>query len=473
MNKKSLLLILLCFILMLTGCSNGAPSYTDFVIPKGDESSLVPVDSYKTSQQKTYTNEGITPTYIAEYKSENELCSIFVYKEYYDVTLDYENGTPGEVGTAYAEMILKAFPDYPKIMEPYIYENIRVAFGGNTYEASAVEERMYTLFESLDKRYKEELSGYAGRISGGIHGFNEDGVLSYEEAIIIQMVPDALRPTSCSALSLWGDKTESGKPITLRVLEWSLGSENQLGFVNAVTHFKNGDKSFTSIGMLGLFDIISAINDDGVFAAILDVGSVSQMPFVSEGKKCYTFDIRHALEMYKNAKDVGSYIVENSGDYTFCHNLIITDENSSYCAENCVKEVSDAGKGFSILRDENTPIMNGISWDSRDSLCVVNSYAAKGNQDGFAGNENNIVRWAKYNQLVSGKDKFSVTDVKNLITGEKVNQYDVVNIHSSGTVDLIIVDYETGNIQVAFTRTEGVIDKPDFIDVGTYYRNEE
>ena len=64
--------------------------------------------------------------------------------------------------------------------------------------------------------------------------------------------------------------------------------------------------------MLGLFDIISAINDDGVFAAILDVGSVSQMPFVSRAK-CYTFDIRHALEMYKNAKDVGSYIVENSG----------------------------------------------------------------------------------------------------------------------------------------------------------------
>ncbi|RXE60562.1 hypothetical protein [Acetivibrio mesophilus] len=118
MNKKSLLLIFLCFILILTGCSNGAPSYTDFVIPKGDESNLVPVDSYQTSQQKTYTNEGITPTYIAEYKSENELCSIIVYKEYYDVTLDYENGTPGEVGTAYAEMILKVFPDYPQIMEP-------------------------------------------------------------------------------------------------------------------------------------------------------------------------------------------------------------------------------------------------------------------------------------------------------------------------------------------------------------------
>jgi hypothetical protein len=197
------------------------------------------------------------------------------------------------------------------------------------------------------------------------------------------------------------------------------------------------------------------------------------MPFVSEGKKCYTFDIRHALEMYKNAKDVGSYLVENSGDYTFCHNLIITDENNSYCAENCVKEVSDAGKGFSILRDENTSIMNGISWDNKDSLCVVNSYAAKGNQDSFAGNESNIVRWVKYNKLVSEKDKFSVTDVKNLITGEKVNQYDVVNIHSSGTVDLIIVDYETGKIQVAFTGTEGVIDKPDFIDVGTYYRNEE
>jgi hypothetical protein len=49
---------------------------------------------------------------------------------------------------------------------------------------------------------------------------------------------------------------------------------------------------------------------------ILDVGNNSQMPFVSVGKKCYTFDIRKALEMYTVATEVGNYIVENSGDYT-------------------------------------------------------------------------------------------------------------------------------------------------------------
>ena len=67
---------------------------------------------------------------------------------------------------------------------------------------------------------------------------------------------------------------------------------------------------------------------------------------------------------------------------------------------------------------------------------MVNSYAAKGNQDGFAGNENNIVD-GQIQPIGKRKDKFSVTDVKNLITGEKVNQYDVVNIHSSERLILL------------------------------------
>ena len=34
---------------------------------------------------------------------------------------------------------------------------------------------------------------------------------------------------------------------------------------------------------------------------------------------------------------------------------------------------------------------------------------------------------------------------------------------------ILLIDYATGNIQVAFTGDEGVVDKPEFLDVGNYY----
>ena len=471
MSKASLfqkfILLGLCIVLM-TGCNTVHQSYDSYEKPAVEESFIMPVDSYSAASGKVYENEGIVPLAVATYESEDRLCRIIAYKEYYDVTLDYEKGDSFRIGKAYAEAVLLAFPEYSTVLEPYIFENIRGAFGDGGFRPEAVEERINTLYGSLDDKYKKEIDGFATGIASDLHGIEEDGRISYEEAMLIQMIPDALRPTSCSALSLWGEKTESGQPITLRCLEWNLGSENQMGMINAVVHFKDGNKTVTCIGILGLLDVISAINDDGVFVAILDVGSNTGIPYVSEGKKCYTFDIRYALEEYDNAKAVGEYMVGNSADYTWCHNLIITDKNHSYCAEDCVREVAEAGEGFSVLRDTDSELMEGLCWDSADSLCVVNSFAVKGNQDGFEGSEANLVRFAKYNEWVKAQDKFSVKEVKEMITQEAVNQYDVQTVHRIGVVHIILVDYATRSIQVAFTGTEGPVDQPDFIHIGEF-----
>lgn len=448
---------------LLSGCGNKA------AVEINSLEVMKPVDSYLTKEVREYKEEGTKETSVSTLSSEDGLCVIKVMPSYYDVTLDYEKGDRASVGKAYGTLIRERMPDYIDVMEPYIYENIRMAYGGN-YTEAAVETREKVLFESWRQEYREEISAFAEAISGGVHGIAEDGKLSYEEAVLAQMIPDALRPTCCSALSLWGSKTSTGDRITLRNLEWNLGSDNQMGKIHAVTHMKNGDRSLTAISALGLLDIISGINDNGVFAAILDVGSVQDEAYVCEGKKCYTMDLRFALEECSTARDLGEFMVRESGNYTWCHNLIITDSNDSFCAEDCVSQVVESGYGKSVLRDCNTPILKGLSWDSRDSLCVVNSFASEGNQDGFSGSNSNIIRFAKYNEWVKAKDKFSPKDVKELITQETVDQYAVQNVHSAGSAQLILIDYHTGSVQVAFSGPDGVTDKPDFIEVDVIKR---
>ena len=265
--------------LLLSGCGNKT------AVIVNENTVMKPVDSYLTKEVREYKDEGTVETPISTLSSEDGLCIIKVMPSYYDVTLDYEKGDRASVGKAYGTLIREQMPDYIDIMEPYVYENIRMAYDGN-YTEAAVEAREKILFNSYRPEYKEEIAAFAEGISGGTHGIKEDGILSYEEAVLAQMIPDALRPTCCSALSLWGSKTTTGDRITLRNLEWNLGSDNQMGKIHAVTHMKNGERSLTAISVLGLLDIISGINDDGVFVSHKDIGLVGEV---------FTGDILHSL----------------------------------------------------------------------------------------------------------------------------------------------------------------------------------
>ena len=358
-------------------------------------------------------------------------------------------------------------------MEPYIYENIVVGFPALEDDYEPVTERISYLAETLRPAHKEELYAFAETISGGIHGYEQDETISYEEALTFNLIPEALRGTACSALSLWGSKTESGDNVSIRFLDWALGSENQMCMGHAVIHANKGERSYTAISFLGFVSVVSAVNNDGVFGAILDVGSGNE-PYSYKDKKCYTYDLKYALEEYDTAEKVGNFMVQNSADYTWSHHIYVTDKDHAYCAEDATGALQKSGKGYSILRDCNTPLIDGLKWDSKDSLCVVNSFASQGNQDFFCGGTDNIVRFKKYNEWVSSKDHFSIGEMKSMLTREKVNQgqYEneayVVNFRNRGTVQIILVDYHTGQVQVSFTGTDGPSDDVIFTDIGHY-----
>ena len=443
----------------LCGCSSSAQVTSD---------GMVKVGSLNVETNAQYTDESPVQESVGEYTSDNRLCTIVKYPSYYEVTLDYEKGTPSEVGAAYAETILKAVPDYETVFEPYLFENIRNAFLGRDIRYDSLEKRIMSLVSNLPDEYREEVESFAKTIADGEEGYLENGKLSYIEALTMQLIPDALRPTACSALSIGGTRTVTGERLSMRNLEWSLGSSSQMTLIHAVTFMKKGENSITAISVLGLLDMITAVNDDGVMIGILDVGTVNRMPFVYEDKKSYTFDIRYALEKFDSAADAAKYLNEESGSYTWCHNLLVTDSKDAFCCENATDEVVAEGRARSVIRTPDTPLMEGLDWDTPDTLCIVNSYATVGNQDGFSGEPGNMIRFVKYNNWVSETEKFSVADLKGIMAREVVDQYVVSNVHNSGTVHTVIVDYATGDIHVAFTIGDCADDVPEYLLVGNY-----
>ena len=467
-----------CLLLCLTGCNTSTATYENFVPDVSAESSIEPVGS--TLNNESYEGEEATKEDAIEtYSSADGLCTIEKKPSYYEVYLDYTGGDYGAVGRAYAETILKTDFNFGEIMEPYLYENINMAFPSINGDYSPVQDRIDDLIVNIPEDYKEELFGFAETLSQGETGFTEDGKVSYEEALLVSMVPDTLRGTSCNALSVWGEKTETGEKITSRTLEWTLGSENQMCLAHAVTHFKMPEdrNSYMTFSVLGMLDVLTIINDDGVMAGILDVGT--GFDYYSEGKKCYTYELRYAVEHMSEARSVGEYMVGESKNFTYSHNIIITDKSDAFVAEDWVDdpekvlekyastgEADEDDMGFSILRDADTPLMDGITWDNPDSLCVVNTFMTKDNIDNFTCVGNNFVRFTKFNTWVGEKEKLSLADVKGIVTRESTERIGrFQKLYSENVYQTIIYDYSTGNIDVVFTGTEGVEDHPAFVRV--------
>lgn len=172
-------------------------------------------------------------------------------------------------------------------------------------------------------------------------------------------------------------------------------------------------------------------------------------------------------------------MVAESGNFTYSHNVIITDEKDCFVAEDYAdpgeeaREASEQNgdetrevRGHSVLRDKDTPLMDGVTWDSPDSLCVINSFMTEGNEDSFTLSGSNYVRFAKFNTWVGEKDKLSLSDVKDIVTKEKQDRASrYQKIHSENVFHTIIYDYATGELDITFTGEEGVVDHPKFVSI--------
>ena len=445
----------------VSGCGrrNG---YEDLVIPEQGKSTLQPVEDIY--MENDYT--GVPPKkekVLETISSSDGLCRIDRMESYFDVTLDYTSGDNYAVGAAYAEAVRKVFPGYDEMAEGYVFENIKSVFNDLNGDMTPVENRLKPFYENLDSSYKEELDGFADAIKGDTEGIKKDGILSREEAYLMQFVPDVLRGTACSVLSADGKATATGSRISCRILEWQLGSSNQLCQAHAVVHMLNGDKSFTSVTYLGYMSILTAVNDDGVMLGELDVGSKNMVKYSCEDKKSYTYDMRYALENFTTAEEAVGYLADNSKKYPYCVNVFATDENDSFVAELCVTEED----GETVIRDSSTELNKGLVWDDPLYICAVNSFAAKGNSDLINGYDFNIIRWNRYNELFCGQHDMTIDRFKELMTCEKTDN-ELARIRSGELVHMVIADYSDYSLQAVLTGTEGVTDTPEFIDLGSW-----
>ncbi len=414
MKKK--LLYLLSVIVLVTGLNLGA----------------VTINAAETTQRVTVTAKG----------------------SHYEVVLNFKGEKSHEkIGKEYGSQILKAVPQYEALVDSYLAE-----ITSNDVVYNLMLQRVKDILPQVDKDYVDEIKGIASNFTGKEDNVRGDGKLSTSEMFLMNLCPDAVRPSQCCGAGVYGDKSENNNNIGMRILDWHAGSKNQLVGIQSVVTFKNSKKSICTIGYLGYMGCISAFNDNKVFGAILDSSTGDE--YSSESKRSYPFDLRHALENYTTINGVAAYLKSPVRNYTYGHLIFLSDDKVTKVLEN---NISGKENSLRDVRTEKSELNEGITWDISDSVGCVNSFMLKGNFDNHSNNPFNTNRFYSMKKVLKEQgEKFTFDNMKVVASyyqGEEPGPQKEGDLYNTSTQQIMVFEPANNRYEVFFRPLSGNLPK--------------
>ena len=379
--------------------------------------------------------------------------------DYFEVTLDLKKAkSHRDIGKAYAKEILKNVSDYEAIIDSYLAE-----MTGSDEMYNVLMGRVNDIKPKINKEYRDEIEGMGSQMSAENTFARGDGKLSINEMYILNLFPDIARGTQCSALAVYGKRSQTNNTMAARILDWTIGSKNQLAKIQCVMTIKNGQKSICTIGYLGFMGVITGLNDDKVFAAILD--SKTGQQYTSASKNSYPFDIRFALENESTLNGVASYMKSQKRDYTFGHLIFLSDPKTAAVLENNISGTSDS---LREVRTEKSILNKGIEWGIDNSIGTVNSFMLKGNFDNHSNYIINTKRWDNLKKhLTSKADVVTLDELIQVITFHNgatgIGDQAEGSLYNDRTQQIVLFEPRNLNLKVFFRPKDGVLpNNPEF-----------
>ena len=297
-----------------------------------------------------------------------------------EVIKEFNDSTHREMGSLYTKELLRLFPG----LETDYDASIASSMDRQTYDDRM--KKLQYLKDQVPEEYREEIAGMASSFSGGTQNVPGDGKLSIDELYYVNLYIDLIMAGACSAISVYGPLSLSGKNIIARLVDWYPRRDN------AVFTIRNGKRSFGNIGRLLSVMAGTAFNEDGVFAALLAADPTLPVDVQSGPYRSVTMDIRYALENFSNLEEVADFLRRQK--YTFSHQVFLADAKKSAVLENNLLE-----GGMRALRHANSKLGDGVDWGFSHAVAAVNTFFLEGNYRGGGVDP----RWIHIRNQLAGK----------------------------------------------------------------------
>jgi hypothetical protein len=374
------------------------------------------------------------------------------------VIMDFNDSTHKEMWALYIEKLLQVFPTLEADYDGWLANGMdRVTYNNRL-------EKLQYLKPQVPKEYQDEIEGMASRFSGGTTNIQGDGKLSIDELYYVSLYIDIIMTGGCSAISVFGPASVTGRNMIARLVDWYPRTDN------AVFTIRNGDKSIVIIGRHLSIMAGTAFNEDGVFAALMAGGSPPAVDFESKPYGSVAVDIRYALENYSTFEGVAKYLSDR--EYTFSHQIFLADSRTGKVLENNLID-----GGIRGLRGVDSPLGKGIDWEFDNALAAVNTFFLEENYRGHWVDP----RWTNLRRQIATKlrnsqegevDKVTLNELKEIATFYNRSEHDaypgssIGDIYNSSTQHIVLFEPDTFHVEVFFrNESPSPIKKPTFITV--------
>lgn len=403
-------------------------------------------------------------------QSERAAAKVTLEKKTRHYVVNVTEGTPEDTGREYA----RALKDTPwaRHIDAYLSEFV----GGYSQLLGMTESQFYgflrgraeDLLPSLSEAHRKELMAFAAAGAGTEVSVTNDGLLSQDEIVILSFLPEVIRPSACSAISVFGALAANGGNLVGRVLDWNSGKDGVLNNLNAVVIRKGEAGTTVSIGYLGFLPVLTGVNSNGIFVAEFD--SEYGATLETAGRRSFPYDLRAALESARAIADVTGTLAAPQLRYPFAFNAIVADGRETVALENA----SPNGEHGADLRTASSTLLDGVTWEFSNALAMVNSNVLKGHFDNHTMDPANTGRWESYRKnLAAAAADGSVTlaEVEELITYHKrPDQIDSLNegeIYNRSTQYMTLWDSSAKTLKVWFRMPEDKLPplEPEFEEI--------
>lgn len=412
---------------------------------------------------------------------EENLVSIANKGRYFEVELNVPPGTDGhrKLGKAYGNE-LKKVPNYERTIDSYLKFVVSQAnMPKQTF--GLLRRRALEIKPQLPEKFQAELEGISSVLDGHNNLESEpgDGVISPDEFLMLNLLPDIARPTQCSAVSCFASSSADGETHVCRNLDWYAGDQQQILDLHAVIHFKEDGRHLISIGFLGCQGIISGFNDHGVFASILD--SPTGALYSATSKRSYYVDLRSALESEATAEAVAVAMKKRATDsYTFNHLVLAADKDKCLVLENNFSgfRLNQTKRFKPDIRYSDSKLHKGMTWPFKDSIGTVNTFLLSSHFDNHnynfthdivetgavslrdeGGNPHNVKRWKnmkkQLSKVLKNGRKANLEDMKRIMsffTCKEPSTAEKGDLMTERTLQSIACDPRSRTLQIYFRK---------------------
>lgn len=375
-----------------------------------------------------------------------------------EVIMEFNDSTHKELWALYIEKLLQVFPTLEADYDGRLVSSMdRVTYHNRI-------EKLRYLKPQVPEDYQNEIKGMASKFSGGTNNILGDGKLSVDELYYISLYVDIIMARGCSAISVFGPASITGKNMIARLVDWYPRKDN------AVFTIKNGDKSIVIIGRHLSIMAGTAFNDDGVFAALMAGGSPPSVDFESKPYGSVAVDIRYALENYSTLEGAAKYLSDR--EYTFSHQIFFADSRTGKVLENNLLDGA-----IRALRGVDSPLGKGIDWEFDNTVAAVNTFFLEENYRGGGIDP----RWTNLKNQLATKLRYSeerevgkvtFNELKEIATFYDKSERDaypgwtIGDIYNSSTQSIVLFEPDTFHLEVFFRNdSPSPIGNPTFIAV--------